>query len=242
LTLQPQALIFDVFGTLVDWRSAISRQITAAFARKSRPVDGLAFADAWRAQYQPSMAPVRDGTRPYAPLDDLHLETLQIVLPTFDATGLFDASERREMARFWEHLDPWPDVSNGLRLLRQDAILAPCSNGSIALISRLARHADLGFDCILGADTARNFKPHPSVYLSSCTALGLPPDAVMMVAAHNDDLSAAARLGLQTAFVPRNSEFGPHQTTDLIPSGDWTITANDLTDLAQSLTHMNKFR
>lgn len=222
-----QALIFDVFGTCVDWRGPVA----AAVARHLPQVDPWAFADAWRAEYDPAMAPVRDGARGYVALDDLHLENL---LRICRHAGV-DCADAPALNRAWEALTPWPDVVPGLAALKPHAILAPCSNGSIAMMTRLARHAGLPWDCILGAELARDYKPSPAVYAAACAALRLPPDAVMMVAAHNADLQAAQRAGLKTGFVARPGEHGPGQKTDLAPEGDWDIVADDFTDLARQM-------
>lgn len=221
----PQALIFDVFGTCVDWRSSIARAVATALPG----LDAVAFADAWRAEYQPAMERVRSGGRGYVPLDDLHLENLHRV------AARFGVSAPDHLATAWERLDPWPDVPPGLATLHRTHILAPCSNGSIAMMARLARHAALPWDCILGAEIARDYKPKPQVYLASCAALRLPPEHVMMVAAHNDDLAAARAAGLGTAFVARPTEHGPGQTSDLHPSADWDIVAADFEALAARL-------
>ena len=229
--ISPRACIFDVFGTLVDWRSSVAREAKNVFERRGLNVDPLAFADAWRGEYQPAMERIRNGNRGYVPLDDLHRENLDIVLKTFDIEGAFDPSERDEFNRAWEKLEPWPDVVSGLNQLKQKTIIAPCSNGSIALMTRLARFADLPWDCILGADIARNYKPQPEVYLACCSALRVKPNEVMMVAAHNDDLEAAQNAGLQTAFIPRPTEYGEGQTRDLEPVGDWTKAIDSMEEL-----------
>jgi 2-haloacid dehalogenase len=221
----PQALIFDVFGTCVDWRTSVAREVAATLPG----IDAAAFAEAWRAEYQPAMARVRDGARGYVPLDDLHLENLHLVAARFGV----DAPEVLNAA--WERLDPWPDVVPGLSAMKARRIVAPCSNGSIALMTRLARHADLPWDCILGADIARDYKPKPGVYLAAVRALRLDPAEVMMVAAHNDDLAAARAAGLATGFVARPTEHGPAQTTDLAPESDWDVVAADFRDLAEKL-------
>ena len=221
-----KALIFDVFATCVDWRSSVAREVAAIFP----DIDAHAFADAWRREYQPAMERIRAGNRGYVALDDLHLENLHRV------ARRFGVSAPDALNAAWERLDPWPDARPGLAALRAHYILAPCSNGSIALMTRLARYGELPWDCILGAEIAQDYKPKPSVYLASCAAMRLPPEAVMMVAAHNDDLHAARAAGLKTAFVPRPTEHGPHQTTDLAPTGDWDIIATDLNDLATQLT------
>ena len=223
----PKALIFDVFGTCVDWRSSVAREV----ARHLTGVDEVDFATAWRAEYDPAMARIRDGGRGYVALDDLHLENLHRVASAF-GTGIPDPED---LNRAWERLDPWPDVVPGLARLKRDRFIAPCSNGSIALMTRLARYADLPWDCILGAEIARDYKPKPGVYLASCAALRLEPDEVMMVAAHNNDLAAARGAGLKTAFVPRPTEHGPDQTTDLTAEADWDIVASDFGDLADRL-------
>lgn len=230
-----QALIFDVFGTLVDWRSSIATHVVAAFAERGAAVEGEAFADAWRAEYQPAMERVRRGDRGYVPLDDLHRENLMAVLAAHHRERVFTPDEIVDLARAWERLDPWPDVVAGLTRLRSHRIVAPCSNGSIAMMTRLARYAGLPWDCILGADIARDYKPKASVYRAACAALRLKPEAVTMVAAHNDDLRAAREAGLATAFVPRPREHGPGQTSDLGPDADWDIVASDLADLADRL-------
>lgn len=220
-----KALIFDVFGTCVDWRRSVAREVAAALPG----IDATAFADAWRGEYDPAMARIREGGRGYVPLDDLHLENLHRVAARFDVTapGNLNAA--------WEKLDPWPDVLPGLTHMRRTHILAPCSNGSIALMTRLARYAKLPWDCILGADLARDYKPQPAVYHACCAALRLAPSEVMMVAAHNGDLHAARAEGLRTAFVLRPTEHGPNQSTDLHPDAEWDIVASDFVDLAQAL-------
>ncbi|WP_425043909.1 haloacid dehalogenase type II [Primorskyibacter sp. S87] len=222
-----QAMIFDVFGTCVDWRNSVAR----AVAEMLPDVDALAFADAWRGEYDPSMARIRDGQRGYVPLDDLHLENLHAVADRFGV----NVPDTRLLNTAWEKLDPWPDVVAGLGQLKSQRIIAPCSNGSIGLMTRLARYGGLPWDCILGADLARDYKPRPAVYLAACSALRLPPRQVMMVAAHNSDLHAARAVGLATGFVPRPTEHGSGQTQDLQPDGNWDIIAADFEDLARQL-------
>ena len=224
--MRAKALIFDVFGTCVDWRTSVAREVAAVLPG----VDADAFATAWRAEYDPAMARIREGGRGYVPLDDLHRENLHKVAADFGVTAP-DA-----LAHAWERLDPWPDVVAGLGVLKRHHIVAPCSNGSIALMTRLAKFGGLPWDCILGAEIAQDYKPKPRVYLAACAALRLPPDQVMMVAAHNDDLHAARAAGLMTAFVPRPTEHGPGQTTDLTPEAAWEIIAADFHDLARQLT------
>ena len=220
-----EAVIFDVFGTCVDWRTSVARAVKARLPA----VDPLAFADAWRGEYQPAMKRIRDGNRGYVALDELHLDNLHAV------GTAFGVEPPEDLNAAWEQLDPWPDVVPGLNMLKRHHIIAPCSNGSIGLMTRLARFSGLPWDCILGAELAQDYKPKAEVYLSSCAALRLDPRRVMMVAAHNDDLIAARESGLKTAFVPRLTEHGPDQSSDLSPSHDWDIVAKDFVDLASQL-------
>ena len=209
------ACIFDVFGTTVDWRSSVAREAGAFFKSKSiGNVDPMEFAVEWRKLYQPSMEEVRSGRRPFTILDQLHRESLEELLSKYGISGL-TGEEIDYLNRAWHRLDPWPDVVEGLTRLKKKLIIAPCSNGNIALMVNLARRAGLPWDCVLGAETARAYKPMPEAYLTSCRQLGLPPARVMMVAAHNGDLKAAKAQGLATAFVPRPAEHGPGQKTDL---------------------------
>lgn len=235
MTRQYQALIFDVFGTLVDWRNSAAGELREFFSAKGIATDPHEFADACRGEYQPSMAPIRSGEREYVPLDILHLENLETILDRFGLAEKISEEERKGLSRCWERLHPWPDSVPGLSRLRKSYLLAPCSNGSIALLSRLAKFGGLPFDAILGADIARNYKPQPEVYLGSVAALGLEPAEVVMVAAHNDDLVAARKYGLATAFVPRKTEYGPRQDADLEPTSDWEFVAEDMNRLADLL-------
>ncbi|SDL06624.1 haloacid dehalogenase type II [Aliiruegeria lutimaris] len=219
-----EALIFDVFGTCVDWRNSVAREVAAVLPE----VDAFAFADAWRGEYDPAMARVRAGNRGYIPLDDLHLENLHIVADRFGV----ELADPEALNRAWDKLDPWPDVVVGLNEIRRSRIVAPCSNGSIALITRMARNAGLPWDCVLGADLAHDYKPKPEVYRAACAALRLPPAKVMMVAAHNSDLRAARAQGLATGFVLRPQEHGAQQNTDLLAEDDWDIVAADFHELA----------
>lgn len=224
--ISPKAYIFDVFGTLTDWRASVAREVAAVFPE----LDAEGFAMRWRNEYQPAMERIRSGTRGYVPLDEIHSENLTNVLKHLKINAL-DRHQHDDLARAWERLDTWPDVVPALTALKKRAIIAPCSNGSIALMTNLARHAGLPWDCILGAEISKDYKPKPTVYLASCAALQLPPQEVMMVAAHNDDLRAAQKIGLQTAFVPRPEEHGPNQNIDLAPNGDWTQNVASLLDL-----------
>jgi 2-haloacid dehalogenase len=231
-----RACLFDVFGTVVDWRSSVSRDLAAfAASRGLPPLDWLEFTVEWRKLYQPSMEEVRSGRRPFTVLDALHRESLVVLLARYRLTGLPEP-DIDHMNRAWHRLDPWPDVLEGLARLKRRRIIAPCSNGNIALMVNLARRAGLPWDCILGAETARAYKPMPEAYLASCRQLGLPPSQVMMVAAHNGDLKAAKAQGLATAFVPRPLEHGPGQTTDLAADPACVdVPARDFVDLAAKL-------
>ena len=231
--MQPRALIFDVFGTVVDWRAGVSAFVAPALAARGLEVAPEALADAWRGEYQPAMQRIREGGRGYVPLDDLHRENLDRALEGLGIAEAFDAPARDALNPAWEALPPWADVLPGLERLRARFLLAPCSNGSTALMVRLARFAGLRWDCILGADVARDYKPKAGVYLASAAALRLAPGEVMMVAAHDGDLAAARAAGLQTAFVPRPDEFGTGEPEAI--SQQWDVIAEDFGDLAERL-------
>lgn len=228
-----RAFLFDIFGTVVDWRSGVAAFAAPFLEERGIALDPFEFADLWRAEYQPAMQRIRSGGRPYVALDTLHLENLDRVLEKTGLNVAFDNKARQALNQAWEHLPPWPDSVQGIARLRDRFIVAPCSNGSIALMTRLARHAGLTWDCILGADIARDYKPRLEVYQACCQALQLPPENVVMVAAHNDDLVAARKAGLATAFIPRPREHGDSQKTDLEPVDSWDMVANSLTELAE---------
>lgn len=231
-----QALVFDVFGTVVDWRTGIARDAAAFLARHGRPTDPGEFADAWRARYSPSMEPIRSGRRPFTRLDVLHRENLEQVLSDLGMdTSAIDPRELDDLNRAWHRLDPWPDAVGGLSRLRNRYILAPLSNGNISLLLDMAKRAGLPWDAILGAEVAQAYKPMPQAYLRTAEVLGLEPGQVCMVAAHNNDLAAARACGLATAFVLRPREHGPAQTTDLEAEQDWDVVARDFNELAQAL-------
>ena len=229
-----RALTFDVFGTVVDWRSGIIREAEAIGRSRGISRDWAKFADAWRALYNPSMDRVRRGELPWKPLDELHRSALEQILPEFGIEGLSEA-EIDHLNRAWHRLDPWPDAIAGLSRLRRGYILATLSNGNVALLVNMARRAGLPWDAILGAEVARHYKPDPEAYLRTAALLGLRPDECMMVAAHNRDLLAAGTLGFRTAFVPRPTEYGPNQTVDLAPERSYDVQARDFMDLADQL-------
>lgn len=229
-----KALTFDVFGTVVDWRSGIAREGEALGRARGLSVDWLRFADAWRALYQPAMERVRRGDQPWTRLDDLHRTSLDRLLAEFEIRGLSEA-DIDHMNRAWHRLDPWPDAIPGLTRLRHRYILATLSNGNVALLVNMARRAGLPWDAVLGAEVARHYKPQPEAYLVTADLLGLRPEQCTMVAAHNGDLAAASALGFRTAFVPRPHEYGPGQTTDLHAERSWDIVAADFGELAAKL-------
>lgn len=229
-----KACIFDVFGTVVDWRNSVARVSKEHLTSKGIDLDWIAFADFWRGEYVPAMAKIRSGSRGYVALDQLHFENLESTLEEFGIQDQLTDGEKWSLNTAWEQLDPWPDVVSGLTALKKHTIIAPCSNGSIALMTRLAKYGGLPWDCILGADIAKNYKPEPEVYLACCSALRLPVEQVVMVAAHNNDLDAARDTGLQTAFIARPTEHGEGQTIDLEPTSDWDFVISDFSQLAPS--------
>ena len=228
-----KALFFDVFGTLTDWRSSIAREAESILAPAGHRLDWLAFADAWRDQYQPAMEEVRVGRIPFCKLDVLHRRNLDRILPRFGLAGLAE-DVARELNRAWHRLDAWPDVAPGLARLKRRSLLAPVSNGNISLMVDLARRNDFPWDAILGAETAGDYKPKPRVYLAACEAFDLPPGDCMMVAAHTNDLLAAAKCGLRTAHIARPDERGPG-TGEAHPKAPVDAAAVSLEDLAATL-------
>ena len=229
---KPKAYLFDVFGTIVDWRSGVATVSQRFFDEKNLDENPYSFADAWRAKYQPAMEKIRSGNRGYFPLDILHRENLDELLVQLDLSDVFSESEKQELNRAWEQLPPWADCVSGLTAIKQNAIIAPCSNGSIALMTRLAKFGSLPWDCIVGAEIAQNYKPHRDAYLKSVSALGLKASEVMMVAAHNSDLVAAREYGLLTGFIARPTEYGAGQTIDLEPTEDWDVVIAEIGQLA----------
>jgi len=229
-----KALTFDVFGTVVDWRSTIISEGVELRKAKGINVDWALFADAWRAEYEPSMNLVRRGGLPWRNIDALHRMILERLLIEFKIEGLSEA-EKDDLNRVWHRLRPWPDVIGGLKRMRKRFIVAALSNGNIALLVNMAKHAGLPWDCVLSSELAKHYKPDPEVYQTAADLLGLRPDQVMMVAAHKHDLRGAQAVGFKTAFVPRPTEFGPHRTPDLTPDPSFDLVARDLKDLADKL-------
>ena len=229
-----KALVFDVFGTVVDWRTSVAREVEELARRKGLKVDGAKFAETWRAGYGPSMNRVRKGELPWTKLDRLHRMILDTILPDFGIVGLSEA-ETNELNRAWHRLRPWPDVVAGLTRLKKKLILAPLSNGNIGLMTDMAKHSGLPWDCILGAELVRHYKPDPEVYQSAMDFLDLKVGEVMMVAAHVGDLRAAKAGGLRAAFVPRPLEYGPAGKPDVTGDPSFDVTAKDFNDLAGQL-------
>ena len=227
---------FDVFGTIVDWRSSVARAAGPFLERYGIDVDALAFADEWRSLYQPSIQRIRSGDRPWVRLDVLNRENLETVLAHHGADrGTIPDGDLVRLNTSWERLDPWPDSVEGLTLLRTRFGIGALSNGHLAGMMKLARFGHLPWDIIVGAEIARSYKPTPQTYLKSVDAAGFRPDQAAMVAAHNSDLRAARAAGLRTVFIRRPNEHGREQTTDLEPEADWDVVAENLIDAARNL-------
>jgi 2-haloacid dehalogenase len=229
----PKALFFDVFGTLVDWRSSIAREAEAILKPLGPALDWPAFADAWRGEYQPAMEEIRSGRAAFCKLDVLHRRNLEKILPRFGIAGLPEET-MRDLNLAWHRLDAWPDSAPGLKRLKRRCLLAPVSNGNISLMVDLARRNGFPWDAILGSEIAGDFKPKPRVYLAACAALDLPPGDCMMVAAHSNDLSHAAKNGLRTGHVARPNEHGSSHG-ETAPSVPVDVAGRDLEDLAAKL-------
>jgi 2-haloacid dehalogenase len=233
MPLPVKALFFDVFGTLVDWRTSIAREVKALLEPRGHALDWPAFADAWRGEYQGAMEEVRAGRIAFCKLDVLHRRNLDRILPRFDLDALGE-DDRRALNMAWHRLDAWPEVTFALHRLRRRFLLAPVSNGNISLMVDLARRNEFPWDAILGAEIAGDYKPKPRVYLAAAEAFGLQPGDCMMVAAHSSDLAAAAAAGLRTAHVARPDEKGKGRGEGA-PSVGVDVTAKDLGDLAGKL-------
>ena len=230
-----KALVFDTFGTVVDWRTSVTQQVEELATRKGLKIDAVKFADTWRGGYQPAMSRVRTGELPWTKLDRLHRMILDKLLVDFGIAGRLSEPEVDALNRVWHRLRPWPDSVSGLTRLKKKFIIAPLSNGNISLMTDLAKFGGLPWDCILGAELARHYKPDREVYQSAADFLDLKLDEVMMVAAHLGDLGAAKGVGLRTAFVTRPLEFGPDGKPDLQPNASVDVAARDFNDLAKKL-------
>ncbi|WP_280151197.1 haloacid dehalogenase type II [Piscinibacter sp. XHJ-5] len=225
-----KVLAFDVFGTVVDWHGTIAREVAARYPQ----VDGDRFALAWRAGYRPAMQRVMSGDLGWTRIDDLHRMILDGLLPEFGLAHL-DESERRRLNKVWHRLEAWPDAVDGIGRLKRRYIVCTLSNGNIGLLTEMAKHAGLPWDCILSAELFRKYKPDPAVYLGAAGVFGVQPDEVMLVAAHHDDLAAARACGLKTAFIERPLEFGPSVAKDVTPRPDNTLHAKSIVALADML-------
>lgn len=229
-----QALVFDVFGTVVDWRTSLIRRFEQFGRENSLVADWTNLVDDWRAQYQPLMNEVRTGKRPWTYLDTLHRESLEQLLPRYGLSHL-DKAQKQYFVHGWHFLDPWPDTVAGLTRLKKKFVIGTLSNGGLRLLTNMAKYASLPWDAILSADMFRHYKPDREVYLSAAALLDCPPQDVMLVAAHNYDLKAARQCGFKTAFVARPKEYGPRQSGDFAAESDWEHVAADFVELATQL-------
>jgi len=230
-----KALAFDVFGTVVDWRSSIIREgMELSRIKDFGDIDWASFADDWRKGYQPAMSIVRSGERPWENIDTLHRRILDSLLEKYNIKGLSE-SEIDHFNRAWHRLDPWPDAIEGLRRLRQQYVVATLSNGNVALLVNMAKYAGLPWDCVISAELFRHYKPDPEVYQGAAQLLSIQTDELVMVAAHKNDLQAARAAGCKTAFIPRPLEYGAEKMPDIEPDPEFDITAKDFILLAEQL-------
>ncbi len=228
------ALIFDTWGTLVDWRSSVLDELVALGRRKDLTIDWEVFLNEWRNAYEPAKQRVNRGELQWATMDVFYRKALVQLLAKHNITGLGE-DDIEYLNQAWTRTRPWPDSVAGLTLLKRRYILSPLSNASFAWLIEIARFAGLPFDCIISAENARCYKPRPEVYLAAVNLLGRKPEQVMLVAAHNDDLRAARSLGLRTGFVPRPTEFGSLQSKDLQAEENWDVIAEDMIDFARKM-------
>jgi len=226
-----KAILFDTFGTVVDWRGSLIGELSAWGATRGLDVDWAGLVDAWRGAYMPSMNRVRRGELPWTILDDLHRATLDKLVVQFGISGLSEA-DLDFINRGWHRLRPWPDAVAGLTRLKARYIIGPLSNGNVALLVNMAKSAGLPWDMVCSTELFRHYKPDPESYLGACALLRLPPAQVMMAAAHNGDLRAARAVGLKTCFFARPTEYGPHQSRDFAADEAWDVVADDILDVA----------
>ena len=238
--LEVKALLFDVFGTVVDWRTGIAIEVQMIAKKYNIELNADDFADAWRAEYQPAMEQIRSGKRSFKILDILHLENLKKIAPRFNLNNLSN-EDLNFLVSAWHRLPGWPDSSQGLNKLKKKFILATQSNGNIALMVNMAKYSNLSWDVILGAEVLGHYKPEPQAYIKACKALNLKPSECLMVAAHDDDLKAASLQGMKTAYVHRPFEYGKDKLFDIAEVNDykgnrnWDIMSKDFNDLAFKL-------
>ena len=239
--LKVKALLFDVFGTVVDWRTGIAREVEDIAKKNNISLDPYDFADAWRAEYQPAMEEIRKGRRSFTILDILHMENLKKIASKFNLHNL-SGKDLNMLVKAWHRLPGWPDSSDGLNALKKKYILATQSNGNIALIVNMAKFSNLNWDVVLGAEVIGHYKPDPEAYIKACSALDLKTEECLMVAAHDDDLKAASLQGMKTAYVHRPFEYGRDKLFDIAEVNDykgnkeWNIVSSDLNDLAKQLS------
>jgi 2-haloacid dehalogenase len=229
-----RALAFDVFGTVVDWRGGIAREVAAVAATKGIALDAAAFADAWRDGYQPAMQRVRVGELPWQRIDALHRLILDALLPRFGLDGLSEP-ERDHLNRAWHRLDPWPDALEGLARLKRRFIITPLSNGNFCLLTNMAKRAGLPWDCVISAELFRHYKPDRETYLGAADLLGVAPADLMLVACHPSDLRAAKAAGLRTGYVARPLENGPGGPIAGCDPAEFDAVADDFVDLDRVL-------
>lgn len=238
--LKVKALLFDVFGTVVDWRSGIANEVKKIANKNKIVINANDFADAWRAEYQPAMEEIRKGNRSFTILDILHMENLKKISSRFGLDKL-SSDDFDLLVKAWHRLPGWPDSSEGLNKLKTKFIIATQSNGNIALMVNMAKYSNLNWDVILGAEVVGHYKPEPEAYLKACRALHLNPEECMMVAAHDDDLKAASLQGMKTGYVHRPYEYGKDKLFDISEVNDykgdrsWDFITKDLNDLAYQL-------
>jgi len=229
-----KALVFDVFGTVVDWHGSVAREVRELARQKGLRVNAVKFAKAWRGGYRPAMDRVRNGEAPFQKIDVMHRAILEQVLQQFKLTTLTE-DEKVQLNRVWHRLKPWPDSPRGLKRLKSKFIIATLSNGNTSLLVNMAKHGNLPWDCVFSSDTFNHFKPDPEMYLGAADRLDLRPEEVMLVASHKHDLRAAAKCGLKTAFVKRPHEFGRNNNPDLASEPEFTCNAESFFDLADQL-------
>jgi 2-haloacid dehalogenase len=234
-SVTPKALVFDTFGTVVDWRGSIIEEGKAWGKAKGVNLDWAGFADRWRAGYAPAMDKVRKGQLPWTKLDVLHRMILDEILSEFRMMPALTAEEKDHWNFVWHRLKPWPDSVAGLKRLKKKFTIAPLSNGNVALLNDMAKNAGLPWDLILGAELARHYKPDREAYLTAVDLLGLKPEEVMMCAAHVGDLNAARSFGLRAGFIYRPNEYGPTRQADKANPGQFDVVAKDMLDLASQL-------
>ena len=230
-----KAVLFDTFGTIVDWRSSIAVESEAlANAQGVSDFDGDSFARAWRAGYKPGMAKVSSGERPWTSIDVIHRERLENILPEF-GLSMLDERSRDHLNSAWHRLSPWPDSIPGLKRLKKKYLISPLSNGSIVLLSTMAKNAGIPWDFIFSSDMHRAYKRNPAVYQNAIRLLNMAPNEIMMVAAHNDDLEAARHEGMRTAYINRPTEYGIDQKVDFAATSDWNIITDTVEGVADAL-------